>query len=85
MPPKVALCEIGGEKKGLSPYISECDDLALRETRVSRLELESHGELHHPRTSAAETRIALRDVGGLSRKTARTIRERRSRIYYTTR
>jgi hypothetical protein len=52
--------------RGLSPSISECHDLSLRVTRVSRLELESRGELHHSRTSAAETRIALRDVRGLS-------------------
>jgi len=57
----------------------------LIQRRGFLLELKSRGELHHSRASAAETRIALRDIRGLSRKTTRTFRERRSWIYYTSR
>src|ERR1700751_1316324 len=54
-----------------------------KKNRGSRLELESRSELNTPLTSTAETRVALRDVWGLGRKTAGTIRKRCSRIYYT--
>ena len=46
--------------------ISECDDLALVVKRGLLLELESRGQLHYSRASASETRIALRDIWGLS-------------------
>jgi len=45
--------------------ISECDDLALV-VKGLLLELQSRSELHYSRASASETRIALRDIWGLS-------------------
>src|ERR1700748_1669650 len=50
----------------IKPPISECDDLALVVKRGLLLELESRSELHYSRASASETRIALRDIWGLS-------------------